>query len=72
VRAILEAAGIRNILTKQLGSRNPHNVVKATIDGLRQLRSAEDFAAKRGLTMHEVLGLPKREAKAKEEAQGDE
>ncbi len=72
VRAILEAAGIRNILTKQLGSRNPHNVVKATIDGLRQLRSAEDFAAKRGLTMPEVLGLPKREAKVEEEAQGDE
>jgi len=57
VRAILEAAGIRNILTKQLGSRNPNNVVKATMDGLRQLRSAEDFAAKRGLTVPEVLGL---------------
>lgn len=57
VRAILEAAGIRNILTKQLGSRNPNNVVKATMDGLRQLRSVEDFAAKRGLTVPEVLGL---------------
>jgi small subunit ribosomal protein S5 len=57
VRAILEAAGIRNILTKQLGSRNPNNVVKATMDGLRQLRSVEAFAAKRGLTVPEVLGV---------------
>ena len=57
VRAILEAAGIRNILTKQLGSRNPNNVVKATMDGLRQLRTAEEFAAKRGLSVPEILGL---------------
>ncbi len=57
VRAIIEAAGIRNILTKQLGSRNPNNVVKATIDGLRQLRRVEEFAAKRGITVPEVLGL---------------
>ena len=59
VRAILEAAGVKNILTKQLGSRNPNNVVKATMDGLRQLRTVEDFAAKRGLSVPEVLGLPK-------------
>ena len=57
VRAILEAAGIKNILTKQLGSRNPNNVVKATIDGLKQLRTVEQVAAKRGLTVPEVLGL---------------
>ncbi|HOX25916.1 MAG TPA: 30S ribosomal protein S5 [Candidatus Krumholzibacteria bacterium] len=57
VRAILEAAGIRNILTKQLGSRNPNNVVKATLDGLRQLRTAKDVAAKRGLSVGEVLGV---------------
>jgi small subunit ribosomal protein S5 len=60
VRAILEAAGVKNILTKQLGSRNPNNVVKATMDGLKQLRSVEDFAAKRGLTVPEVLGFEKR------------
>jgi small subunit ribosomal protein S5 len=50
VRAILEAGGVKNILTKQLGSRNPNNVVKATIDGLKQLRTVEEIAAKRGLT----------------------
>jgi len=60
VRAILEAAGVKNILTKQLGSRNPNNVVKATMDGLKQLLTVEQFAAKRGLTVPEVLGLEKR------------
>ncbi len=63
VRAILEAAGVKNILTKQLGSRNPNNVVKATMDGLKQLRTVEQFAAKRGLTVPEILGLEKRAAK---------
>jgi small subunit ribosomal protein S5 len=61
VRAILEAAGVKNILTKQLGSRNPNNVVKATMDGLRQLRTVEQIAAKRGLTVPEVLGFEKKE-----------
>jgi len=65
VRAILEAGGVKNILTKQLGSRNPNNVVKATVDGLKQLRTVEEIAAKRGLTVPEVLGLEK---KAKTEA----
>lgn len=72
VRAILEAVGIRNILTKQLGSRNPHNVVKATLDGLRQLRAAEDVAAKRGLTVPEIYGLPKPRPKAQQEAPAHE
>ncbi len=63
VRAILEASGVKNILTKQMGSRNPHNVWKATVDGLRQLRSVEQIAAKRGISIPEVFGLPPRAAK---------
>ena len=63
VRAILEAAGVKNILTKQLGSRNPNNVVKATMDGLKQLRTVEQIAAKRGLTVPEVLGFDKKDKK---------
>jgi small subunit ribosomal protein S5 len=54
VRAVLEAVGIQNILTKCMGSHNPHNVVKATIDGLRQLQSKEQVAARRGLQMEEL------------------
>jgi len=55
VRAVLEAAGVQNILTKCLGSHNPHNLVKATLDGLRKLRSAEKIAKLRGLTVEEML-----------------
>lgn len=54
VRAIMEAAGIRNILTKCIGSRNPHNVVKATLDGLKNLRSAEQVSKTRGRDIHEI------------------
>jgi len=57
VRAILTVAGVQDILTKQLGSNNPHNVVKATIVGIKQLHTVEKIAAKRGLTVPEVYGL---------------
>jgi len=49
VRAVVESAGIHDILTKSLGSRNPHNAVKATVAALKQLRNIEAAAAKRGL-----------------------
>ncbi|MBS2030727.1 MAG: 30S ribosomal protein S5 [Deltaproteobacteria bacterium] len=54
VRAVLEAVGIRNVLTKCQGSRNPHNVIKAVVDGLKQLRSAEDSAKRRGKELQEL------------------
>ncbi len=54
VRAVLEAAGVRDVLTKVLGSRNPHNVVRATIDALRNLTSPEDAFGKRGIEGKEI------------------
>ena len=55
VRAVLEAVGIQNILTKCLGSHNPHNLVKATIKGLSTLRSPEKIAARRNKTLQEMF-----------------
>ncbi len=55
VRAVLEAVGIRNVLAKSQGSRNPHNVIRATMDGLRQLRSPEQHARLRGKEVAEIL-----------------
>ena len=60
VRAVLEVAGVQNVLTKCLGSRNPHNLVKATVDGLRRLRRPSDVAAMRGTTLEEMFG-PRRD-----------
>lgn len=56
VRAVLESAGIRDILTKSLGSSNAINVVNATISGLKGLKKAEEVAAIRGKTVEEILG----------------
>ena len=55
-RAVLEMVGIKDIRTKSFGSNNPANCVKATMDGLRQLRTAEEIAKLRGKTVEEILG----------------
>lgn len=55
-RAVLELAGIRDILTKSLGSSNPNNMVRATVKGLEQLKRAEAVAELRGKTVQELLG----------------
>jgi small subunit ribosomal protein S5 len=56
VRAVLEAAGVRNVLTKSQGSRNPHNVVKAVVAGLKRLKNAEAVALLRGKSVQELRG----------------
>ena len=56
MRAVLEIAGVHNVLAKCYGSTNPVNVVRATVKGLAQMRSPEDVAAKRGLSVDEILG----------------
>ena len=54
VRAVLESVGVQNILTKCIGSHNPHNVVKATISGLQQMKSKEHVAKKRGKKIEDI------------------
>jgi len=54
VRAVLEVAGVQNVLTKCLGSHNPHNLVKATLNGLRRLRTAGQIAALRGKDVADI------------------
>ena len=56
VRAVVEAAGVANILTKSLGTTNPHNVVKATFDGLRRLKNADEMRRRRGVHVPETEG----------------
>jgi small subunit ribosomal protein S5 len=59
VRALLELGGVRDILAKSLGTTNPINMLKATVDGLKRLRTPEDVALARGKTVAEVLPIPK-------------
>ncbi|MCU0611722.1 MAG: 30S ribosomal protein S5 [Candidatus Eisenbacteria bacterium] len=61
VRAVLEMAGVKDILTKCLGSRNPQNVSKACVDGLQQLKSLPQVCTRRGLSPARVLGLTDQE-----------
>jgi len=56
MRAVLECAGVRNVLAKSYGSRNPINVVRATVKALAEIRSPEDIAAKRGKSIEEITG----------------
>jgi small subunit ribosomal protein S5 len=63
VRAVMTSAGIQNILSKSLGSTTAHNVVKATMDALAQLKEAKKVAHVRGKTVEEILGLETKEEK---------
>jgi small subunit ribosomal protein S5 len=68
VRAVLELGGVRDILAKSLGTTNPINMLKATVNGLQRLRTPEDVALARGLTVAQVLPIRKRAAEPAEEA----
>jgi small subunit ribosomal protein S5 len=68
VRAVLELAGIRDILAKSLGTTNPINMLKATVQGLQSLRRPAEVAATRGLTISQVLPVPAKKAEEQEEA----
>jgi small subunit ribosomal protein S5 len=68
VRAVLELAGIHDILSKSLGTQNPINLVKATVAGLRGLRTPAEVAELRGLSIAKVLGLTEQPANGAAEA----
>jgi len=56
VRAVMQAAGISNVLTKSIGTSNPHNVIKATFEGLRSLRNPSEVARLRDKSLEEIMG----------------
>jgi len=58
VRAVLESAGVKDVLTKSLGSPNPHNVVKATLKGLLALTEPNQMALRRGMSLEQLFGTP--------------
>jgi small subunit ribosomal protein S5 len=72
VRAVLELGGIRDVLTKSIGTQNPINLVKATMEGLHTLRRPEDVAKLRGISIREVLGVGPKVDGAAEEVAGTE
>jgi small subunit ribosomal protein S5 len=71
VRAVLELAGIRDVLSKSLGTQNPINLVKATVQGLQSLRRPREVADLRGKTVPEVLGLDGAAAETAEDQQAE-
>ena len=71
VRAVLELGGVRDVLTKSIGTQNPINLVKATMDGIMRLRRPEDVARMRGISISEVLGID-RDAKANGDGGGEQ
>jgi small subunit ribosomal protein S5 len=71
VRAVLELGGVRDVLTKSIGTQNPINLVKATMDGLIRLRRPEEVAELRGLTVSQVLGVEKKSNGAVETISAD-
>jgi small subunit ribosomal protein S5 len=69
VRSVLEVAGVRDILTKSLGSNNPHNMVKATMVGIRSLKSAKDVAKRRSISVRQLFALGEKPAETKAEVE---
>jgi small subunit ribosomal protein S5 len=72
VRAVLELGGVRDVLTKSIGTQNPINLVKATMDGLVRLRRPEEVAELRGLTVAQVLGVQKSNGATTVSAEGSD